>query len=542
MVDTSDEWIRPGPASASGGSRPPTRRPPRWPRSPACGRSDGRPEARRHRPHPRRHPDARLLDAVDRGPGQGGDRQHEGGGDGRRWPRAPASCTAMPRRTPTSRAGWRARLVIGAETLTRFLDYTDRNTCILFGDGAGAVVLSASDEPGGGRDRADDRAAGRLHDLAAGRRREGPLVARDDLARRAPHPDGGQGDLPVRDPDARLDGPRRRSRAGLTAGRHRPVHPAPGQHPDHRGGGQGPRPADGEDVRQPRQVREHSAASIPIALAEAVDSGRVKIGDHIVIVAFGAGFTSGAVAIEWTADPARRSASTSGSARGRPYPAAGRLGLGRPDPAGPRGAHGDARRRPQARPRRCRSRASPSWRQPPGGAGVIDLTGKSAIVTGGSRGIGRAIVLRLAAQGADVAFSYRGNEAAAKDTRPRSRRSAGGRSPSRATSRSSLRRRPSSRPRWRLRQDRHPRQQRRHHPRRPHHADEPGGVARGLDEPVRAFYAIKAVTRPMLKAKAGRIIGVTTCLGQAGQTGQANYSAAKAGLIGLTKATARELA
>ena len=42
-------------------------------------------------------------------------------------------------------------LVIGAETLTRFLDYTDRNTCILFGDGAGAVVLSASDEPGGGQ-------------------------------------------------------------------------------------------------------------------------------------------------------------------------------------------------------------------------------------------------------------------------------------------------------------------------------------------------------------------------------------------------------
>jgi hypothetical protein len=40
-------------------------------------------------------------------------------------------------------------LVIGAELLTRFLDYTDRNTCILFGDGAGAVILSASEEPGG---------------------------------------------------------------------------------------------------------------------------------------------------------------------------------------------------------------------------------------------------------------------------------------------------------------------------------------------------------------------------------------------------------
>ena len=52
----------------------------------------------------------------------------------------------------------------------------------------------------------------------------------------------------------------------------------------------------------------------------------------------------------------------------------------------------------------------------------------------------------------------------------------------------------------------------------------------------------KAVTRPMLKAKGGRIINITSVSGQAGQMGQANYSSAKAGLIGLTKATARELA
>src|SRR6188508_708301 len=45
---------------------------------------------------------------------------------------------------------YRNALVIGAETLTRFLDFSDRATCILFGDGAGAVVLSASDEEGGG--------------------------------------------------------------------------------------------------------------------------------------------------------------------------------------------------------------------------------------------------------------------------------------------------------------------------------------------------------------------------------------------------------
>jgi 3-oxoacyl-[acyl-carrier protein] reductase len=57
-----------------------------------------------------------------------------------------------------------------------------------------------------------------------------------------------------------------------------------------------------------------------------------------------------------------------------------------------------------------------------------------------------------------------------------------------------------------------------------------------------AFFMIKAVTRPMLKAKGGRIINITSVSGQAGQMGQANYSSAKAGLIGLTKATARELA
>src|SRR3712207_5032228 len=47
---------------------------------------------------------------------------------------------------------------------------------------------------------------------------------------------------------------------------------------------------------------------------------------------------------------------------------------------------------------------------------MIDLSGKSAVVTGGSRGIGKGIALRLAAQGADVVFSYRGNSDAATAT------------------------------------------------------------------------------------------------------------------------------
>jgi 3-oxoacyl-[acyl-carrier protein] reductase len=175
---------------------------------------------------------------------------------------------------------------------------------------------------------------------------------------------------------------------------------------------------------------------------------------------------------------------------------------------------------------------------------VIDLSGRSAIVTGGSRGIGRAIALRLAAQGADVAFSYRGNAAAAEETAAAIR----------ALGRRAL-------PFQGDVMD-------------PEAADalvkatleafgkvdilvNNAGITRddlimrmSLDawrsvletNLFGAFYAIKAVTRPMLKARGGRIINITSVSGQAGQTGQANYSSAKAGLIGLTKATARELA
>jgi 3-oxoacyl-[acyl-carrier protein] reductase len=175
---------------------------------------------------------------------------------------------------------------------------------------------------------------------------------------------------------------------------------------------------------------------------------------------------------------------------------------------------------------------------------MIDLSGKAALVTGGSRGIGRAIVLRLARQGADVAFSFRGNQDAADAT---------------ASEVEALGRRALA-----FQMD----------AKDPEAAEalvkavleaygkvdilvNNAGITRD-DLIMRmslenwsdvletnlfgSFYALKAVTRPMLKARGGRVINITSVSGQAGQMGQANYSSAKAGLIGLTKAAARELA
>ncbi|MBY0087224.1 3-oxoacyl-[acyl-carrier-protein] reductase [Brevibacillus sp. M2.1A] len=172
------------------------------------------------------------------------------------------------------------------------------------------------------------------------------------------------------------------------------------------------------------------------------------------------------------------------------------------------------------------------------------LTGKTALVTGASRGIGRAIALKLAEAGANVVVNYAGSEAAASETvsliKEMGRDAIMIRANVSSTedvndmfkaaldhfgaidilvnnagiTRDNLI--------MRMKED-----------------EWDDVIATNLKG---VFNCVKAATRPMMKQRSGKIINITSVVGVLGNAGQANYVAAKAGVIGLTKTAARELA
>ena len=171
------------------------------------------------------------------------------------------------------------------------------------------------------------------------------------------------------------------------------------------------------------------------------------------------------------------------------------------------------------------------------------LKGKSAVITGGVRGIGRAIAEEFCRQGADVLLCYRSNEEAAKRTAEELKQYG---------TRVEL-----------LKGDVSD----------PAHAEETAKLAKELfgkidilvnnagitkdklllkmtpsdfDEVVQAnlsgsFYFLQAIAPVMIKQRGGRIINISSIVGVKGNAGQVNYSASKAGIIGMTLSAAKEL-
>lgn len=189
-------------------------------------------------------------------------------------------------------------LLVGAEKMSHVIDYTDRSTCVLFGDGAGAVVIEATDEPLGvlaSRLGNDGSAAPYLCIPESGTkgspgprdpRRAGVYMEGPEVFKRAVK---GMGDAAV----AVIE------EAGWTM--------------------------DDIDLMVPHQANQRiidavarrigiddskvfmnigsygntSAATIPVALAEALEQGRIRPGANLVFAAFGGGLSWGAVAVRW---------------------------------------------------------------------------------------------------------------------------------------------------------------------------------------------------------------------------------------------------
>lgn len=176
--------------------------------------------------------------------------------------------------------------------------------------------------------------------------------------------------------------------------------------------------------------------------------------------------------------------------------------------------------------------------------GACTLSGKTALVTGGSRGIGRAIACKLAACGATVYVNFGSNAAAAEETAAECKKLGGGEayttgfdvSDSESVSKAidSIREQAGQ-------------------------LDilvnnagitQNGLVARLKDKEwdkvlnvnlAGAFYCTRTAAKGMMRARSGRIINISSVVGEMGNPGQAAYVASKSGLIGLTKSLAKEL-
>jgi 3-oxoacyl-[acyl-carrier-protein] synthase-3 len=194
---------------------------------------------------------------------------------------------------------YRTILVIGAEVISRNIDWTDRNTCVLFGDGAGAVIVQACEEPtgvlsfelgsdGSGAEHlmmplgiahpATHEAVDKKYQFIRMNGREVFKFATRTLARSAAETIGRSG-LSIHDIDLMIPH-QANARIIELAARQMGL------------------PMEKVFVNIDKYGNT-SAASIPIALTEAIEEGRVKEGDKLVLVGFGAGLTWASAVVQF---------------------------------------------------------------------------------------------------------------------------------------------------------------------------------------------------------------------------------------------------
>jgi len=199
-------------------------------------------------------------------------------------------------------AGYQHVLVVGAETLTRITDYEDRGTCILFGDGAGAAVLSRGAGDGGmlAWDLGCDGSAADILQLPAGGSRL-PTTAQTVANRDHFLKMQGQ-EVFKRAVRAIVDS------AALTLGRAHMLADAVDWFVPHQANTRIiERAASRLGIPRERvlvnieRYGNTSSASIPLALFEAVDAGQVHDGDVVLLSGFGAGMTWASAALRWGA-------------------------------------------------------------------------------------------------------------------------------------------------------------------------------------------------------------------------------------------------
>lgn len=193
------------------------------------------------------------------------------------------------------RAGpYRRALVVGAETMSRVIDMSDRSTCVLFGDGAGAVALEASDAPGilaarmYADGRYDEKVLGLTACLSSGKIAGSPYINMDGRQVFKLAVDGLTGSA---EEVARL--------AGVSPSEVKLFVP---HQANLRIMTMVARKLGISDEAMVKTVSEHgntSAASVPLALDAAVTAGRVKEGDLVLLQAVGAGMAWGSAILKW---------------------------------------------------------------------------------------------------------------------------------------------------------------------------------------------------------------------------------------------------